>query len=132
MIKDLDVMKWLCREFWTEVFRKSTDRLQTNNRVRRLASSLLHPTAAIHTSVCVQGVYVLQDFNFRWTKYISGAVGEDNRALVLKFALLPCGLLRGALSALGMDVTVNVDVSHLPKVIFQINLKEEAALPAPA
>lgn len=24
-------MKWLCREFWPEVFRKSVDKLQMNN-----------------------------------------------------------------------------------------------------
>jgi hypothetical protein len=32
-VEALDVMKFICREFWTEVFRKPIDKLQTNNRV---------------------------------------------------------------------------------------------------
>lgn len=31
LLETLDVMKWLCREFWPEVFRKSVDKLQMNN-----------------------------------------------------------------------------------------------------
>lgn len=28
----LDVMKFICKEFWAEVFRKSVDNLRTNHR----------------------------------------------------------------------------------------------------
>ena len=31
LLETLDVMKWLCREFWPEVFRKPVDKLQMNN-----------------------------------------------------------------------------------------------------
>lgn len=87
--------------------------------------------SACTVDACVQGVYVLQDTNFRWTKYVSGAPGEDMRALALKYTIFPCGLIRGALAAFDMDVTVNVEVSNLPKVLFQISLKDLLPPPPP-
>jgi hypothetical protein len=40
LIDVLDVMKFICREFWLEMFRKPIDKLQTNNRVRTVWSAL--------------------------------------------------------------------------------------------
>ena len=96
----LDAIKWLCREFWTEAFRKPVDRLQTNNR----------------------GVYVLHDGGFRWARSLSGDPGDDSRALALKYFLVPCGLLRGALAAWGLDAVINVDISGLPRAVFHVRL----------
>lgn len=114
LLETLDVMKWLCREFWPEVFRKSVDKLQMNN----------------------MGVFVLQDTAFRWTRYVSGPTDVDpcappgaappagdtqsaSLALTLKYLLLPCGLIRGALAAFGLSAAVNVDVSAMPRAVFQ-------------
>merc|ERR1712056_100737 len=41
---ELDLMKFICKDFWTSVFRKQIDNLRTNH----------------------QGVYVLQDKNFKF------------------------------------------------------------------
>lgn len=30
----LEIIKFICKEFWMEVYRKQIDKLQTNNRVR--------------------------------------------------------------------------------------------------
>ncbi len=40
LLETLDIMKWLCREFWPEAFRKSVDKLQMNNMVRLLRCTL--------------------------------------------------------------------------------------------
>lgn len=96
----LDIMKFICREFWTEIFRKAIDKLQTNNR----------------------GTFVLQDFNFRSIKYISGHPDEDTKAIALSFMVLPCGIIRGALSGLGLESSVHADISALPRVVFSITL----------
>ena len=32
-VLEVNVMKFICKEFWTEVFRKQIDKLQTNNQV---------------------------------------------------------------------------------------------------
>lgn len=42
---------------------------------------------------------------------------------MLKYTILPCGLIRGAFAAFDLDVTVNVDVSSLPKAFFTIKIK---------
>lgn len=42
--EQIDVLKFLCKEFWTSIFGKSIDNLKTNHR----------------------GTYVLQDSNFSW------------------------------------------------------------------
>ena len=31
----LEIIKFICKDFWMEVYRKQIDKLQTNNRVRR-------------------------------------------------------------------------------------------------
>lgn len=105
MAADLDVFKWLCRKFWVEVFRKPADRLQTNNK----------------------GVYLLIDLAFRWTQYMSPPLpttSEESRPDLLKYLIFPCGLIRGALTAFGLDCAVHVDIANLPRVEFEVRLKE--------
>jgi len=45
----LEIIKFLCKEFWLEIFKKQIDNLRTNHR----------------------GVYVLHDNKFRWIQKIS-------------------------------------------------------------
>ena len=40
----LELVKFLCKDFWSEIFNKQIDKLQTNHR----------------------GVFVLKDYNFGW------------------------------------------------------------------
>jgi hypothetical protein len=94
----LDVLKWVCRELWIELYQKQIDKLQTNNK----------------------GVFVLTDFNFRWQKYVSAAPGEDGKHAALKYLVFPCGLIRGALAACDVDAAVNADLSASPRVIFHV------------
>jgi len=127
----LDVVKFVCRELWQEVHLKTVDKLQTNNR----------------------GVFVLQDFNYRWLRFVSaraaapppppgagadagagaaaapgapapggGAGGAPPPPAALLYLLFPCGLVRGALAACGVDAAVNADVSASPRAIFHIRV----------
>jgi len=100
LVEVLDVVKFLCREFWTEAFRKPVDKLQTNNK----------------------GTFLLQDFAFRPLRNLACAPGTDARQQALRFAVGACGLVRGALAAFGLEAAVNADVSALPRVVFQIRL----------
>ena len=82
----LEAVKFLCKEFWMEVFRKQIDKLQTNHR----------------------GIFVLKDHELRWLKRFPS---EDERARVaaIKMLAFPCGLIRGALSNLGIAAVVSCD-----------------------
>lgn len=94
----MDVLKWVCREFWVELYRKQIDKLQTNNK----------------------GVFVMTDFSFRWQKFVSAPAGEDTKHMALKYLVFPCGLIRGALAACDVEAMVNADLSASPRVIFHV------------
>ncbi|CAM6101974.1 unnamed protein product [Calypogeia fissa] len=112
----LEAIKFICKDFWTEVFKKQVDNLKTNHR----------------------GVFVLQDNRFRWLVRISldsppgdGASVESsanaNAARASQAAgqylYFPCGLIRGALTNLGVTCAVSAEVSTLPACSFVVRIK---------
>lgn len=49
----LDIIKFICKELWEEIFKKKIDKLQTNHK----------------------GIFVLTDENFKWLeKFLSGNI----------------------------------------------------------
>jgi len=82
----LEAVKFLCKEFWMEVFRKQIDKLQTNHR----------------------GVFVLKDHELRWLRRLPPE-DETARVAAIKLLAFPCGLIRGALSNLGIGAVVSCD-----------------------
>eukprot|EP00897_Mesotaenium_endlicherianum_P003579 jgi/Mesen1/3249/ME000187S02411 len=117
----LDVIKFICKDFWVEVFHKQVDNLKTNHR----------------------GVFVLQDNKFRWLTRISidnlpGGPGSSEgvekivsapqgivKASVAagQYLYLPCGLIRGALTSLGVPCSVSAEVAGLPACAFTVRIK---------
>jgi len=67
---ELDLMKFICKDYWVCVFRKQIDNLRTNH----------------------QGVYVLQDKSFKYLQSVSASKQyfEDSSA----FLVFTCGLIR--------------------------------------
>merc|ERR1711881_236735 len=96
---ELDLMKFICKDFWTCVFRKQIDNLRTNH----------------------QGVYVLQDKAFKFLQTVSASKQyfEDSSA----FLVFTCGLIRGSLANLGVKPVVTTEVITLPAVKFQIQVQ---------
>ncbi|XP_056021060.1 trafficking protein particle complex subunit 6b-like [Ostrea edulis] len=96
---ELDTMKFVCKDFWNYVYKKQIDNLRTNH----------------------QGVYVLQDNRFRFLTQISN--GKQYMESAPKFLALPCGMIRGALSNLGVNCVVTAEVSAMPACKFQIQIQ---------
>ncbi|RFU72255.1 trs33-trapp subunit involved in targeting and fusion of er to golgi transp [Trichoderma arundinaceum] len=94
----LDVIKFLCKDLWSLVFGKNIDNLKTNHR----------------------GVYVLTDNAFRPFSRMSTETGSRAVLRAQPFLWFPCGIIRGALAALGINATVQAEVNELPGAIFQI------------
>ncbi|KAK4197453.1 putative trafficking protein particle complex subunit 6B [Triangularia verruculosa] len=98
----LDVIKFVCKDLWGLVFRKQVDNLKTNHR----------------------GVYVLTDNNFRPLSRMSVETGgRTQQAAVVRaqpFLWVPCGIVRGALAAMGIQATVQAETTELPGAVFQI------------
>lgn len=115
----LDAIKFICKDFWSELFKKQIDNLKTNHR----------------------GTFVLQDNRFRWLTRMSidpvpvivtdsssqdpSAVTTENKAeqATSMHLYFPCGIIRGALSNLGIPCAVSADMSNLPACSFVIRIK---------
>lgn len=125
--RELDIIKFLCKDFWNHCFNKSqVDKLQTNHK----------------------GTYVIHDSYFPWIKKISSSNSintksssssndkdKDNKdkpnpnLLETKVALLylnvTAGMIRGAIKNLGRKATVTVDIPQYPKCYFTIKMPKE-------
>ncbi|KAJ3073018.1 Trafficking protein particle complex subunit 33 [Podochytrium sp. JEL0797] len=98
---NLEIVKFICKDFWLTVFNKQIDNLKTNHR----------------------GVYVLTDNNFRWFSRMAANTATETSQLALPHAAFPCGLIRGALANLGVSSTVIAEVSNIPQCTFQIKFR---------
>ncbi|KAK6362017.1 Trafficking protein particle complex subunit 33 [Orbilia blumenaviensis] len=95
---NLDVIKFLCKDIWHLVFRKQIDNLKTNHR----------------------GVYVLSDAYFRPLLRMSASSGVPTASKAAPFLQFPCGIIRGALSAMGVNAQVSAENPGLANAVFQI------------
>lgn len=88
------------------MFRKQIDNLKTNHR----------------------GVFVLTDNAFHLLRRCSMEAGktEEARRRATPFLYFPAGLIRGALSGLGMDANVTGEIAPLglPGAVFQVRVNE--------
>jgi len=100
----LEVVKFLCKEVWGAMFGKQVDKLQTNHR----------------------GVFVLHDNNFTWTASMEvDHHSDESLDEVKKFLVVPCGLIRGVLTNLGLRCTVRAEFATLPACLFNVQVQQE-------
>ncbi|XP_059999143.1 trafficking protein particle complex subunit 6B isoform X5 [Lagenorhynchus albirostris] len=97
---ELDIMKFICKDFWTTVFKKQIDNLRTNH----------------------QGIYVLQDNKFRLLTQMSA--GKQYLEHASKYLAFTCGLIRGGLLNLGIKSIVTAEVSSMPACKFQVMIQK--------
>lgn len=100
--EELDVMKFICREFWTSIFQKQIDNLRTNR----------------------SGQYVLHENRFKFITKISN--GKQYSDVMPKYLIFTCGLIRGALADFGIDATVTGSVQKSPACIFNVQIQRQA------
>ncbi|KAM9429999.1 trafficking protein particle complex subunit 6b isoform 3-T3 [Salvelinus alpinus] len=91
---ELDVMKFICKDFWTCVFKKQIDNLRTNH----------------------------QDNKFRLLTQLSA--GKQYLEHAPKYLAFTCGLVRGGLSNLGVKSIVTAEVSVMPACKFQVMIQK--------
>ena len=96
---ELDTMKFICKDFWLAVHRKQIDNLRTNH----------------------QGVYVLLDNRFRFLSHMSA--GKQYLECSPQYLAYMCGMMRGALSNLGLNCVVTAEVTHMPACKFHIQVQ---------
>jgi hypothetical protein len=94
MTEDLDIIKFVCRELWTFLFKKQVDNLKTNHK----------------------GTFVLVDNHFRWLhRYgASSGLGSSGQEVWERQVWLPCGILEGVLHAFGRAASATAEVTSNP------------------
>ncbi|UXI17428.1 hypothetical protein NH340_JMT03371 [Sarcoptes scabiei] len=95
-------MKFLGREFWSAIFGKQANALRTNH----------------------QGIYDLIDDKFRFIRQMTDSQQYINQ--LGKYLAFSCGLIRGALSNLGINSDVRVEIVRPPCVKFQIQIHTQS------
>jgi len=97
----LDSIKFVCKDLWAACWDKQVDNLRTNHR----------------------GVYVLQDNSFKPIARLSSWEGRQDTIKRAKvYVMMPAGIVRGALSRLGLIGVVVPEINNLPQCTFQIKL----------
>ncbi|CAG7837315.1 unnamed protein product [Allacma fusca] len=95
---ELETIKFICKDFWTAIYKKQIDNLRTNH----------------------QGTYVLQDNSFKFLSRISAT--KQNLEHGPKFLAYTCGMVRGALANLGIASVVIAEVTTMPTCRFHITI----------
>ncbi|KAH9873021.1 hypothetical protein J1614_005417 [Plenodomus biglobosus] len=116
----LDVIKFLCKDLWTLLFRKQIDNLKTNHRgIYVLTDNTFKPLTRMSFDTkkfdaTMQAALVAQTGDV--------ALGRDanSQARVQPFLYFPAGLIRGCLASLGITATVTAESAALPGATFQI------------
>eukprot|EP00794_Sanderia_malayensis_P019897 gene19897-21841_t len=97
---ELDMLRFICKDFWMKIYKKQVDSLKTNH----------------------QGVYVLQDENFKLLSKISKE--RDYTEEARQLLAFPCGIICGCLAELGVPASVTVDVSNMPACKFTVLIQK--------
>lgn len=92
---ELDIMKFICKDFWTRVFRRQVDNLRTNHQVNKQGSSdgILPPAPPCwyvnkRLPLLPQGTYVLQDNKFCLLTQLSNGKQYLDQAPKVNFQFL--------------------------------------------
>jgi len=87
----LEVIKFICKEFWNELFKKQVDNLKTNRN---------------------REIFVLQDNRFRWLRHMSLPDDVTEAAeKVHQYLVYPCGIIKGALASFGVICEVSAELT---------------------
>jgi hypothetical protein len=104
MCDQLEIIKFLCKDIWHLAFGKSVDNLKTNNRGTFVLTDTHHPLLVPFTS---------------------DPAHPDTAKLAITMLAFPCGFLRGALGAFGVEATVVGEVTAFPQAIFQVVIPQQ-------
>jgi hypothetical protein len=135
------MIKFICKDLWLVVFRKQIDNLKTNHRgtfvltdnkflaLGRMSVDRGRGARGVEEAlgkaqpVCFffLSLSLISGSFFGWVflRYLEYST-ELFSDCYSQFLYFPCGVIRGALSAFGLDVTVHAETSELPQAIFQI------------
>ncbi|EGC35688.1 hypothetical protein DICPUDRAFT_78642 [Dictyostelium purpureum] len=96
----LDAVKFICKVFWTNIFKKTIDGLKTNHK----------------------GVFVLTDSKFQWLQHLSFDATANNKDCS-EYVQFAAGLIKGAMSNFGFKCIVSFDIQQVSTCVFTIKIE---------
>ena len=96
---EVDIVRFVCRDVWTNLFLKQIDKLKTDNK----------------------GAYYLIDNEFCLLKQVTESM-QYVRELPL-FLEFTCGLVQGTFVQFGLSVIVTPEVTHPPTCMFKVQVQ---------
>ena len=127
---NFQIVKFICKEFWSNVFGKQVDNLRTNHAVfflkilfKKIIFKILIQKLSIFSKFrgkkialfYLQGVYVVQDNNFSMLRTFSDST-QFTKDIGIYLAF-PSGVIRGALACLNIQVDFISNLWHFPEVM---------------
>jgi trafficking protein particle complex subunit 6 len=91
-----DKIKFICVDFWTALFNKKVDRLDTNNK----------------------GSYRITDNYFQWAAHISSNDQTKTTQEIEKYVAFLCGLIKGALVCMNVLSIIQLDITKFPSCMY--------------
>ncbi|XP_008548364.1 trafficking protein particle complex subunit 6b [Microplitis demolitor] len=100
---ELDMIKFICTDYWSSLYQKQIDNLKTNHH----------------------GTYVLQDNEFRLLKHLANNTSNNKQYLreCPRLISFTCGLLRGSLANLGISSIVKAEITLIPTCKFHVEVQ---------
>jgi hypothetical protein len=97
---DLETVRFICKDFWSEINSKTADGLRTDKN----------------------GTYEVEEKSFRFLRRISANSDVNVNDEAMKYLALPCGIIKGALEMYGYHAHVKCVIVALPAVKFTITI----------
>ena len=94
----LQIVKFICKDFWETITGKIANSLRTDNK----------------------GTFQVEDESLKFIHRLSAGENVNVEDEAQKFVVFPCGLIKGALDALGFDAQVRCEVTKVPSCKFVI------------
>lgn len=129
LVTEMDIIKFICKEFWGHVFKRQVDKLQTNYKVlRRLEASVICARDTDELGMCRRASMCCTTSSsggscgFRIWAARSTRLDHTLRLHAVRMfdqhnsaheSAFP-GILRGALSNLGVNATVKAELVKVP------------------
>eukprot|EP01132_Coremiostelium_polycephalum_P001392 gene1392-1759_t len=96
----LETVKFICKVFWTAVFKKSIDGLKTNHK----------------------GVFVLTDTKFQWLTHLSYESNSTSKDCS-EYVQFASGLIKGAMSNFGYKCSVTFEIQQIHTCAFTVRVE---------
>lgn len=130
MEQDLEKVKFICKDFWESTFRKQVDVLRTNHRGLYVLTdnnfpwlaSVCPPKTSSSTGTNRSAAEVQKGQKQKQKQAMEQDVPNDvSRLSVEDFIVLPCGIICGALTRLGLRCRVTADLFPMDEAGYRVS-----------